>query len=84
MWHRSVFCLFVVFFRIQESQWKELLAHVCQPVCLVSCALICVSEANPAEDLMGSFHSLFFSLGLGLLYVKSSYNMARSQKVVLW
>ena len=50
----------------------------------VSCAIICASEANPAEDLMGSSHSLFFSLGLGLLYVKSSYNMARSQKVVLW
>ena len=79
----SSVCLFV-FLGIQESQWKELLAHVCQPVCLVSCAIICASEANPAEDLMGSFHSLFFSLGLGLLYAKSSYNMVRSQNIVLW
>ena len=62
----SSVCLFVclfVFLGIQGSQWKELLAHVCQSVCLVSCAIICASEANPAEDLMGSFHSLFFSLG---------------------
>ena len=47
---------------IQESQWKELFAN-CQPVCLVPCAIICASEVNRAEDLMGSFHSLFFPLG---------------------
>ena len=60
-------CLLFVFLGIQGSQWKELLAHVCQPVCIVSCVIICASEANPAEDLLGSSHSLFFSLLLLLL-----------------
>ena len=45
---------------------------VCQSVCLVSCAIICASEVNPAEDLMGSFNSLFFSLGLGFSSVQFS------------
>ena len=51
--------------------------------CLVSCAIIYASEANPAEDLMGSFHSLFFSLGLGLFYAKSDYIMVRIVAIVL-
>ena len=57
---------------------------VCQPICPVSCAIISASEVNPANDLMGSFHSLFFSLGYGLFYAKSDYIMVRIVATVLW
>ena len=74
-------CLFSWGFR--DLSGKNCWLSVCQPVCIVSCAIICASEANPAEDLMGSFHSLFFSLGLGLFYAKSDYIMVRIVAIVL-
>ena len=77
-------CLLFIYQGFRNLNGKNCLLSVCQPVCLAPCAIICASEVNPAEDLMGSFHSLFFSLGLGLLYAKSNYNMERSQNIVLW
>ena len=64
-------CLLFIFF-IKDSGIsieKNCLLSVCQPICLVSCAIICASEVNPEEDLMRSFHSLF-SLELGLPHAK--------------
>ena len=69
--HVVFICLLFIFF-IKDSGIsieKNCLLSVCQPICLVSCAVIQASEVNPEEDLTRSFHSLF-SLGLGLSYAK--------------
>ena len=70
--HLSSACLFYYGFR--NLCGKNCLYNVCQPIGLVSCGIICVSEVNPEEDLMQSFHSLF-SLGLDVLM---------QSKTVLW
>ena len=62
VWHRSVFCLFVCFLRDSGISVERTVGSSVS-LFAVSCAIICASEANPAEDLMGSSHSLFFSLG---------------------
>ena len=59
----SICLLFVCFFRDSGISMERTVGSVSVSLFAVSCAIICASEVNPAEDLMGSSHSLFFSPG---------------------
>ena len=55
----SPVCL-VGFLGIQESHWKELFAQCLSASLSNSCAIICASEVNPANDLWGHFIACSF------------------------